>query len=51
MEGDCVVPLRSAFLAGARQVLLDGVFHSMSRIGTFEEAAGGSAAAACMLHH
>ncbi len=36
VEGDAVVPLRSAFLAGARHVVLPGVWHSMSRIGTFE---------------
>ncbi|MEW5308207.1 MAG: hypothetical protein WDW38_000183 [Sanguina aurantia] len=37
IEGDCVVPLNSALLDGANQILLDGVYHSMSKIGTFEE--------------
>ncbi len=40
IAGDCVVPLGSALLPGARQVVLDGVFHSMSRIGTFDEESG-----------
>ncbi|GLC46697.1 hypothetical protein PLESTB_001353700 [Pleodorina starrii] len=40
VAGDCVVPLGSAMLPGARQVVLDGVFHSMSKIGTFEEESG-----------
>lgn len=35
--GDAVVPLSSALLAGAEQVVLDGVFHSMSRVRTFNE--------------
>ncbi|GFR39938.1 hypothetical protein Agub_g15 [Astrephomene gubernaculifera] len=38
--GDCVVPLDSALLPGARPVVLDGVFHSMSKIGTFDEESG-----------
>ncbi|GLI70045.1 hypothetical protein VaNZ11_014812 [Volvox africanus] len=38
--GDCVVPLSAAMLPGARQVILDGVFHSMSQIGTFDEDSG-----------
>jgi hypothetical protein len=39
VHGDCVVPLRCALLpgAGATNLVLDGVFHSMSRIGTFDE--------------
>ncbi|CAG9462973.1 unnamed protein product [Pedinophyceae sp. YPF-701] len=37
VEGDAVVPTRCSFLPGATNVLLDGVFHSMSRVGTFEE--------------
>eukprot|EP00798_Chlamydomonas_sp_ICE-L_P011878 gene11878-14984_t len=37
VEGDCVVPIDSAFLHGAKQIVLDGVYHSMSRVGTFEE--------------
>ena len=37
LEGDAVVPLRAALLAGSRQVVLDGVLHSMSRIRTFDE--------------
>eukprot|EP00198_Chlamydomonas_reinhardtii_P000657 XP_001689992.1 predicted protein [Chlamydomonas reinhardtii] len=40
IEGDCVVPLGSALLPGARHVILDGVYHSMSRIGTFDEESG-----------
>ncbi|KAG2444613.1 hypothetical protein HXX76_001357 [Chlamydomonas incerta] len=40
VAGDCVVPLDSALLPGARHVVLDGVFHSMSRIGTFDEESG-----------
>ena len=38
VEGDAVVPLQSALLKGARQVVLDRALHSMSRLGTFEEA-------------
>ena len=38
--GDGIVPLESAMLEGAAQVVLDGVFHSMSRAGTFEEPSG-----------
>ena len=34
--GDSVVPNRSAFLQGADNVLLDGVFHSMGKIGARE---------------
>lgn len=37
LEGDAVVPLCSALLAGAEHVVLDGVLHSMSRIRTFDE--------------
>ena len=37
VEGDCVVPLRCALLEGAANIVLDGVYHSMSRIGTFDE--------------
>lgn len=37
VEGDAVVPLGSALLEGAEHVVLDGVMHSMSRLGTFEE--------------
>lgn len=40
VEGDAVVPLKSALLQGAKHVILDDVLHSMSRIGTFEEDAG-----------
>jgi len=39
VEGDCVVPCRSALLEGTRGVLLDGVFHSMSRVGGYGEEA------------
>lgn len=35
--GDCVVPLEWALLEGAEQVVLEGVFHSMSKIGSYEE--------------
>ena len=35
--GDAVVPLSHVFLAGSSQVLLEGVWHSMSRVGTFEK--------------
>jgi hypothetical protein len=35
VEGDAVVPLSCCFLGGAEQVLLDGVWHSMSKVGTF----------------
>jgi pimeloyl-ACP methyl ester carboxylesterase len=37
VEGDAVVPLKSALLKGARHVILDDVLHSMSKLGTFEE--------------
>ncbi|KAG7666660.1 hypothetical protein Ndes2526B_g04865 [Nannochloris sp. 'desiccata'] len=40
VEGDAVVPLKSALLKGAKHVVLDDVLHSMSRLGTFEEDAG-----------
>jgi hypothetical protein len=40
VEGDGVVPLQSAMLEGAEQVIIDGVFHSMSRLGTFDEPTG-----------
>lgn len=45
--GDAVVPLQSALLEGAEHVVLDGVFHSMSRVGTFDTDSG---AAAAQLH-
>lgn len=39
VEGDAVVPVASAHLPGARvNLLLDGVWHSMSRLGTYGEA-------------
>lgn len=38
--GDAVVPLQSAFLDGADCMELQGVFHSMSRLGTYSEASG-----------
>lgn len=38
--GDAVVPLQSAFLDGAECLELEGVFHSMSRLGTYSEASG-----------
>jgi len=34
-----VVPLSAAHLPGATNLTLDGVLHSMSRIGTFEDQA------------
>lgn len=38
--GDAVVPLRSMFLDGADNVELAGVFHSMSRVGTYDSPGG-----------
>lgn len=38
--GDAVVPLQSAFLDGAECLEMEGVFHSMSKIGTYSEAGG-----------
>jgi hypothetical protein len=38
--GDAVVPLQSAFLEGAECLEMEGVFHSMSRLGTYSEASG-----------
>ena len=38
--GDAVVPLSCALLPGSTQLILDGVWHSMSRVGTFDEASG-----------
>lgn len=38
--GDAVVPLQSAFLDGAECLEVEGVFHSMSRLGTYSEASG-----------
>ncbi len=38
VAGDGVVPLASALLAGARHVVVDGARHSVSRLGSFEEA-------------
>jgi len=35
--GDGVVPNRCALLEGAENIVIGGVFHSMSQIGTFEE--------------
>lgn len=40
VEGDAVVPLSSALLEGAQHVVLDGVYHSMSKIRTFNEPSG-----------
>ena len=39
-DGDCVVPCACAALPGSAVVRLDGVFHSMSRVGTFDEDSG-----------
>ena len=38
--GDAVVPLECALLDGAHHVVLDGVWHSMSKVGTFDEESG-----------
>lgn len=38
--GDAVVPLRSMFLEGADNVEVPGVFHSMSRVGTYDSPGG-----------
>ncbi|KAK9821764.1 hypothetical protein WJX81_006068 [Elliptochloris bilobata] len=38
-EGDCVVPLSSAHLPGAKNVVLEGVYHSTSRVGTYGQPA------------
>lgn len=40
VAGDGVVPLDSALLEGARHEVIDGVFHSTSRISTFDEPSG-----------
>lgn len=40
VEGDAVVPMHCMFLEGAVNIELAGVFHSMSRIGTFDEESG-----------
>ncbi len=38
--GDAVVPTACALLPGAEHVILEGVWHSMARIGTLDEASG-----------
>ena len=38
--GDAVVPCAWALLEGTREVVLEGVYHSMSRVGTFDEPSG-----------
>ena len=38
--GDGIVPVEAALLEGAEQVVLDGVFHSMSQLGTFDTSSG-----------
>jgi hypothetical protein len=38
--GDAVVPLQSAFLDGAENLTIPGVFHSMSKLGTFSTEGG-----------
>ena len=38
MVGDAVVP--NDFALGARGDVLDGVFHSMSKVGTYDEDSG-----------
>jgi hypothetical protein len=40
VEGDAVVPNAYAFLEGAENVVVDGCFHSMSRVGTYDEDSG-----------
>jgi len=37
IDGDAVVPMNSALLEGSKHIVLDGVMHSMSRVGTFDE--------------
>lgn len=37
VQGDAVVPVDSALLEGADHVILDGVLHSMSKVGDFEQ--------------
>ena len=39
MEGDAVVPNDFAVLDGADNIIIDGVFHSMSKVGTYDTAA------------
>jgi len=38
--GDAVVPTECALLPGSAAVVLPGVWHSMARVGTFDEASG-----------
>jgi len=38
--GDAVVPLDCALLPGSESVVFEGVWHSMSRVGTFDEDSG-----------
>ena len=40
VEGDAVVPNAYAFLEGAENIVVDGCFHSMSRVGTYDEDSG-----------
>ena len=42
VEGDAVVPNAYATLPGARNITIDGVFHSMSKVGTYDESAAES---------
>ncbi|GAB4822294.1 hypothetical protein N2152v2_009340 [Parachlorella kessleri] len=56
VEGDAVVPLKSALLEGSEHVVLDHVLHSMSRIRTFGEKAetewyGSDSVVDSWLHH
>ena len=39
VEGDAVVPNDFAVLDGADNIIIDGVFHSMSKVGTYDTAA------------
>jgi len=39
VEGDAVVPNEFAVLEGASNLVIDGCFHSMSRVGTYDEPA------------
>jgi hypothetical protein len=46
--GDGIVPVHSGLLDGAHHVVLDGIFHSMSQLGTFEEPSSTLLARTCI---
>jgi hypothetical protein len=48
VEGDAVVPLRSALLEGAEHVVLDGVFHRWADALLSWQAQALAASAACL---